>query len=233
MAPRHVLIIPCFNEGASLALVLEQASAEADLLLMVDDGSVDQSVAMLEQWKDPDQGRILLRMPHNQGKTAALKAGMEEVESLLARGLLTSEDFVLLVDADGQHPIDRSREFCAALASTGVDMLVARRDLRGYSWLTRLGNAFFAAQASVLTRSAMHDPLCGMRAWRAGRTREVRACLGQRPYACELEMCISLPRSGWKLRNDFLIEPPHFRSNPNWLDAWQIFVAGFVSWFRP
>ncbi len=88
---RVALVIPAYNEAATLREVAAAALEKHAWVIVVDDGSTDataQSVAGLPL--------TLLRLPHNQGKAQALRHGMEHA---LSQGA----DAVMTMDADGQH----------------------------------------------------------------------------------------------------------------------------------
>jgi glycosyltransferase involved in cell wall biosynthesis len=85
------LVIPAYNEAASLRQVAEAALAQHPWVIVVDDGSTDataQSVA--------DLPITLLRQTHNQGKAQALWRGMDYALEHGATAVIT-------MDADGQH----------------------------------------------------------------------------------------------------------------------------------
>ena len=100
-APRLTCILPAYNEAASLERVVpEVLAALAALspeheLIVVDDGSRDHSAALLAALCERHPRLVLLQLSRNFGKEAALSAGLAA-----ARG-----DAVLIMDADGQHPV--------------------------------------------------------------------------------------------------------------------------------
>jgi glycosyltransferase involved in cell wall biosynthesis/ubiquinone/menaquinone biosynthesis C-methylase UbiE len=69
------VVVPCYNEGPTVAAVLRQvlASPWTGEVVVIDDGSTDESAAQVLTVDDP---RVrLLRQPANQGKGAALRRG--------------------------------------------------------------------------------------------------------------------------------------------------------------
>src|SRR5215210_8549860 len=92
------VIIPCYNTGEACVDVIRQARAAANGVLVVDDGSTDDTPDHIEH-----AGSTCLRLPSNAGKGAALKAGIEEVLKGREGMLGDVFDYILTVDGDGQH----------------------------------------------------------------------------------------------------------------------------------
>ena len=123
--PTLSCVMPAYNEARTLPLVVPQvlaalqALASAVELIVVDDGSRDDTSTAMRPLLAAHPELVYLRLSRNFGKEAALSAGIDA-----ARG-----DAVLLIDADGQHPLDlvptmfeRWRE--------GADMAIAIRKTR-------------------------------------------------------------------------------------------------------
>ncbi len=86
-----VAVIPAYNEAATIRALAEAVLAQGLELIVVDDGSRDDTAEQLS-----DLPLQLIRHPDNQGKAASLRRGMD---SALAAGA----DGVLTLDGDGQH----------------------------------------------------------------------------------------------------------------------------------
>jgi glycosyltransferase involved in cell wall biosynthesis len=152
VAPRTSVIIPAFNEGLSIgAVVLDLLTAEHwREVLVVDDGSVDgtgQHAAAA--------GAHVIRHPYNKGNGAAVKSGIRHA----------SGDYILIVDADGQHrPADAMR-LVSGLAD--YELVVGARSTATHAtWSRRMGNAALNAIASYLAARPIPDLTSGFRAAR-------------------------------------------------------------------
>ena len=130
------IIVPCYNEEAALSFFLPAVrKAAAGLrdkhqlaceVLFIDDGSRDGTLAVLRGFaaQDPGDGPQVryFSFSRNFGKEAALFAGFQH-----ARG-----DYVVVMDADLQHPPAMLEEMFLALRDEGYDIAAARRvDRRG------------------------------------------------------------------------------------------------------
>ena len=113
--PRVVIVIPAYNEVATLREVVSRALPHAERVIVVDDGSTDGTSASLHGLPV-----TLLRNPTNLGKAASLRRGME-------RALLDGASAVATLDADGQHdPEDLPRLVAAHLRHPEAIVVGAR-----------------------------------------------------------------------------------------------------------
>jgi len=85
------VVIPAYNEAATIAGIVHRARQQIETVLVIDDGSGDDTAAQAES-----AGATVLRQPVNQGKGAALWRGMQEALALGAAAVIS-------LDADGQH----------------------------------------------------------------------------------------------------------------------------------
>ena len=100
-APELLVVMPVYNESASLDHVLGGWLAELDgsgcdyRLLAIDDGSTDGTFALLSRWKDEHPDRMEIRTRGNRGHGQTCLEGYREA---VARGI----PYVLQIDSDGQ-----------------------------------------------------------------------------------------------------------------------------------
>jgi glycosyltransferase involved in cell wall biosynthesis len=146
------VVIPAFNEAASIAAVIGELRAAAPWreVLVVDDGSSDDTST-----RAAAAGGRVLRHPYNKGNGAAVKTGIRHATGSV----------VLILDADGQHrPADALR--LVSLLETYELVVGARSGRTQATLLRRLGNAALNAIASYLTRERIPDLTSGFRAAR-------------------------------------------------------------------
>lgn len=133
------LVIPCYNEASNLDALLGRCIASLNGLglaweiLLVDDGSRDNTALQLAHWASREPRVRALLLSRNFGKEAALSAGLEA-----ARG-----QTVVLMDADLQHEPELIGTMLARW-QTGVDVVYARRkDRRDEPWFKRTFTRLF------------------------------------------------------------------------------------------
>ena len=88
---RFCVVIPAYNEAATIREVVVRALAVSDRVIVIDDGSVDGTAQVLK-----DLTATVLRHDTNRGKAAALWSGFE-------RALADGAEAIITLDGDGQH----------------------------------------------------------------------------------------------------------------------------------
>jgi glycosyltransferase involved in cell wall biosynthesis len=134
------IVIPVFREGAQLAGFLSEVRSAAERsnlayeLLLVDDGSPDDTWRVITA--EVTSGRPLraLRLSRNFGKESALCAGLEHAQG----------DAVIVMDADGQHPPSLIPDMVRLWQSSGADVIEAVKRRRGRESISsKLGAQLF------------------------------------------------------------------------------------------
>lgn len=146
--PTVALVIPVFNEAAVLPELLTRLTALFDAghgcawrAVLVDDGSRDQSVALIGAQAARDPRFELVELSRNFGFQAALSAGLAQ-----ARGA----DAVVTMDADLQDPPELIPELVAAWRE-GAEVVRATRRSRAETGARRVGLDAFHAIYGRLT----------------------------------------------------------------------------------
>jgi glycosyltransferase involved in cell wall biosynthesis len=152
------IVIPAFNEAASIGEVVGvlRAAAPWREILVVDDGSADGTADRASA-----AGAIVIRHPYNKGNGAAVKSGIRHATG----------DYVLIMDADGQHPPEDALRITARLGA--FDLVIgARADETQATAARRAGNAMLNGVASFLTGRTIPDLTSGFRGARRECLRE-------------------------------------------------------------
>ena len=126
----YVVLIPSYNTGARLRETVSEAIHFWPRVWVIIDGSTDGSEQALTQFGNGSHLKVI-KLQRNQGKGGAVIAGLKAAQKEGFR-------FALVMDADGQHPADRIREFIR-ISRDNLDAMV-------------LGVPIFAADAPVTRR---------------------------------------------------------------------------------
>ena len=115
-APRTAALVPAYQAGATIAAVVSGTRAVLAPVVVVDDGSADDTAA-----RAAAAGADVLRHAANQGKGAALVTGLRHLDAAGFERALT-------LDADGQHlPSEIPLLLAAADAAPGAIVVGVRR----------------------------------------------------------------------------------------------------------
>jgi glycosyltransferase involved in cell wall biosynthesis len=152
------IVIPAFNESASIAgvvSVLRSAGSWREIIV-VDDGSADGTGE-----RAAAAGATVVRHPYNKGNGAAVKSGIRHAAG----------EYILIVDADGQHPPEDALRLAARLGE--YDLVIGARSAGTQAnSARRAGNGALNRLASYLTGRPIPDLTSGFRGARASGLRE-------------------------------------------------------------
>jgi hypothetical protein len=157
-AGRVVVIIPAFNEEASLARVIgnvRQAAPWADVLV-INDGSGDRTATVAGA-----AGARVITLPFNLGIGAAMQTGFLVAEE-------HGYDYAVQVDGDGQHDPREIPDILQPVLAGQADVVAGSRYIENRGYITpalrRFGIMLLATTISVITRRRVTDPTSGFRA---------------------------------------------------------------------
>ncbi len=155
---RKLAIVPALNEAGMVGRVVRDIQREESGfdVLVVDDGSTDETVAEAEA-----EGATVLRHPFNLGIGGAMQAGY-------VYALEHDYEFAVQVDGDGQHDPAQIESLADVFrADHAVDFVYGSRFAEGSGFQSsrnrRAGIKIFAWLLSLITRQRVTDPTSGFR----------------------------------------------------------------------
>ena len=151
------IVIPCYNEAATVAMVIERVLAadtrglEKDIVV-VDDGSTDESIAAVEALAKREPRVRLLRHDANRGKGAAIRTGFAAATG----------EIVLVQDADLEYDPQDYSKLLEPIVSGRADVVYGSRFKGGestrvlYFW-HMIGNKMLTLLSNMLTDMNLTD----------------------------------------------------------------------------
>lgn len=227
---RYILVIPAYNESATIREVVKGALRHLGTVIVVDDGSNDGTADRLSNLPV-----TLRRHPENLGKAASLWNGMQTALNLGAKGIVT-------MDGDGQHdPADLPRLLMAA--KTHPDSLVIGSRLWNRDVIPKAryrANRFANFWIAWAAGQTIEDSQSGFRVYPAQLIRRCRFELGRKQsFVFESEIIIEAARHRFPcafvpVRTSYPdnARPSHFHpmndiAHITRMVAWRLFIQGF------
>lgn len=120
------IVVPCYNESEVLNLFFKETTAVINNIrnynfnfIFVDDGSKDETINIIKELADSNQNVKYISFSRNFGKEAGMYAGLK----------YSSGDYVIIMDADLQHPPALIPEMVKGIEE-GYDCVAAKRTNR-------------------------------------------------------------------------------------------------------
>jgi dolichyl-phosphate beta-glucosyltransferase len=219
------VIIPAYNEAPRLLPTLERLDAHLAAqalryeILVVDDGSTDETCAVVASAMTTMASLSLVRQWPNRGKGAAVRSGM-----LAARGELR-----VMCDADGSMPPEQLPRLLAPVVAGRAEIAIGSRYASGAKtdvkqpvyrvlW-SRLCNKVI--QRSLVPR--VLDTQCGYKAFTAAAARNLFASATIDGWAFDLEILALARRRGFTIEEVGVEWKDDGRSRVNPLrDMWKV-----------
>jgi glycosyltransferase involved in cell wall biosynthesis len=152
------IIIPCYNEAKSLPLVLPELIQFVNelnyRLIITNDGSKDDSLKILQQYFADEPRCRVVNHKVNKGYGGAIKSGIQAAET----------DYVITIDADGQHYLEDVDKLFALIQQQDADMIVgSRKGQQEASAFRGLGKTIIRGIAKFLMPMDIYDINSGMK----------------------------------------------------------------------
>jgi dolichol-phosphate mannosyltransferase len=194
---RALVVIPTYNEAASLRRIVEAVrGCSRAHVLVVDDDSPDGTGDLADWLAERDYGVHVMHRARKEGLGAAYRAGMQW-------GLASGYDAIGEMDADGSHdPADVPR-LLAALGNADLvigSRYVPRGGVRNWPWtrelLSRAGNTY----VRLWTGLPVADATAGFRMYRRATLLALDvAALDSDGYSFQVELALRAHAAGFRV----------------------------------
>jgi dolichyl-phosphate beta-glucosyltransferase len=209
MTPTLSIIIPAYNEADHLESTLQSIFNWIKLpdweLIVVNDGSTDQTPTIVKKLSRRHPRVKLLNLPHNHGKGWAVKHGV----------LKSSGEWILFMDADSSTRINEMEKLWAFRDK--YDVIIGSRHLRRDSikkpqpWFRhlagRLGNLFIR----IMLLPGIYDTQCGFKLFNKKAARDLFSRQQLNGWSFDLEILVLARRLGYAIK-EVPIDWSHYAS---------------------
>jgi len=154
------IVIPCYNEEKSLPTVvpplMEFAAQQGFNVIIVNDGSKDNSKSILENFAKQFTQLTVLHHKVNKGYGGAIKTGVAAADT----------ELVITIDADGQHNLNDVVAMRDAMMNSEADMIIGARGTGGSSLFRNTGKWLIRKTARILIPNKISDLNSGIKIYR-------------------------------------------------------------------
>lgn len=220
-----LVVIPAWNEAATVASVVSSVRSSGFDVLVVNDGSIDDTPTLAAR-----AGAAVIDLPFNMGVGAALRCGFKYA---VRKGYTT----VVQCDADGQHPVEHIADLINAADDTGAQMVIGSRfaNEAGSSMvlhpMRRLAMWTLSSSASRAAGTKITDASSGFRVIRGDLLRQLALHLPTYYLGDTYEAVIAAGRAGYRVREipAPLVERSHGKSSAGTFRATKLTTRAFVT----
>lgn len=184
------VLIPTYNNAATVGRVIEESKLYCKDIFVVNDGSTDNTAAVLESIEGIN---VISYMP-NRGKGHALQCGLNKAREC-------GFDYCITLDADGQHYPSEIPKFIEAVGTNPGSLIIGARNLNAENMPGKntFANKFSNFWFKVETWQTLHDTQSGFRLYPLKEIEKIKLFTGM--YEFELEIIVKAAWRGIKVMN--------------------------------
>ncbi|MFN9691660.1 MAG: dolichyl-phosphate beta-glucosyltransferase [Vampirovibrionales bacterium] len=229
------VVIPAFNEAVRLPSTLKHVLQYLDSqaytveVIVINDGSVDDTAQVVENFQAQCPYLRLLNLPHNQGKGASLRAGFKAAKGRYA----------LMYDADRAVPIDTIEDWLNAETPDALEHIIIGSRSVEEDGVVREFNPFrhfVSLVFQTLTQwliPDIEDTQCGFKLFPAQAYRLFADLQFEKGFAADLEYLMMAETHGFYVEERGVSWTNMAGSKVNvWVDSWKMLFAMFRIKYR-
>ncbi|MBM53906.1 MAG: hypothetical protein CMB36_02615 [Euryarchaeota archaeon] len=163
------IVVPLYNDEEVVETLCKtvfsslENTFEAVRLILIDDGSVDESYNLALRMREANNGIEVIKLAGNFGQHRAILAGLRS----------TSADLVAVMDSDLQDRPEHIPLLVERMLEDGTSLAIARRTRRADSLRKRLFSRMFAATSNLLVPFKVDPHLGAFRVMRQGVVKQI------------------------------------------------------------
>lgn len=146
------VVVPVYNEGRGLAsfhtsldTVLRETVKDSYEIIYCDDGSTDNTAQLVSKWHSENAHVKLIKLSRNFGKENSLSAGIANATG----------EAILMLDGDGQHPVELIPQFVSAWRQGARVVVGVRTNDSGSGWVKQGGSRLFYRLFNRMTGNSL------------------------------------------------------------------------------
>ncbi|HAL95678.1 MAG TPA: glycosyltransferase [Chitinophagaceae bacterium] len=213
------IVIPLLNEADSLPELTEwieqvmQREKTTYEVIYIDDGSTDNSWAVIESLRERNSNVKGIKFQRNYGKSAALQVGFTAAQG----------DIVVTMDADLQDSPEEIPEMRTMILNGGYDLVSGWKKIRyDITFTKNIPSKFFNAVTRKMSGIALHDFNCGLKAYRKNVVKSIEVYGEMHRYIPVLAKW-----SGYKKIGEKVVEHRKRKHGVSKF-GWDRFINGFL-----
>ncbi|MEY3323989.1 MAG: hypothetical protein RLZ11_303 [Bacteroidota bacterium] len=213
------IVIPLLNEADSLPELTEwieqvmQREKTTYEVIYIDDGSTDNSWAVIESLRERNSNVKGIKFQRNYGKSAALQVGFTAAQG----------DIVVTMDADLQDSPEEIPEMRTMILNGGYDLVSGWKKIRYDNTFTKnIPSKFFNAVTRKMSGIVLHDFNCGLKAYRKNVVKSIEVYGEMHRYIPVLAKW-----SGYKKIGEKVVEHRKRKHGVSKF-GWDRFINGFL-----
>ena len=188
------IIIPCYNEKATIESVLNKvilSEPKEKQIIVVDDCSNDGTIELIEKFKDKENVKIL-KHNNNMGKGGALKTGISAVD----------DGLILIQDADLEYNPNDYSKLLKPFKDASADVVYGSRFLGGQEYVRihffwhYLANKILTFICNIFTNLNMTDMETGYKVFKKSAIDQIN--LKEKSFGIEPELTLKLAKKKFK-----------------------------------
>ncbi|MEP6747826.1 MAG: DUF2062 domain-containing protein [Bacteroidota bacterium] len=181
---RVCVLLPTYNNSATLPAVINDVAQYTDQIIVVNDGSTDDTPAVLKNFP----GLQIITQPVNKGKGVALRTGFDHARTL-------GYEYAITIDSDGQHFAKDLYNFLDKLEENKKAIIIGARNMNQEAVPAKssFGNRFSNFWFKIETGIALPDTQSGYRLYPLLPLKDIH--FFTRRFEFEIEVLV---RAAWK-----------------------------------
>ena len=185
------VVVPAYNEEKTIAKVIEDLMKMGLEIVVVDDGSNDDTYNIVESIIKEKKHGLLLRHLLNRGLGAALRTGIEAA-------LMEDPDVIVTFDADGQHDPQDILNVSRPIVNGEADVVIGERNFKEMPSSKKFGNEVMNIITMMFYGIKVKDSQSGLRAFNKKAAETI--IINARDYGVSSEIIGEVKRHELKLK---------------------------------